>query len=143
LAGVSFQKLWDNHPGIPSYPCDQKTFENQCAIRMGVAFHGAGINMDSFKGASCWIAGHKGKGHILRAQEFANWLKMFLGKPQTFKKKDKTVDKNLKNKKGIVFIQDGWGATDHIDLWNGSQLKGGYLNYFLVNWKALWFWELT
>lgn len=44
---------------------------------------------------------------------------------------------------GIVFIKDGWGATDHIDVWNSSELKGGETEYFLSSWKEIWFWQLT
>lgn len=48
---------------------------------------------------------------------------------------------SFKNAKGIIFIKDGWGATDHIDVWNGMSLKGGtvdYLGYGL----EIWFWPL-
>lgn len=44
-------------------------------------------------------------------------------------------------RKGIVFIKDGWGATDHIDLWNGAAMKAGFQNYFALG-KEVWFWEL-
>ncbi|WP_409514664.1 hypothetical protein [Chryseobacterium sp.] len=45
--------------------------------------------------------------------------------------------------KGIIFFKDGWGATDHIDVWNSSEMKGGETEYFLSSWKEIWFWQLT
>lgn len=47
------------------------------------------------------------------------------------------------DKRGIVFIQNGWGGTDHIDLWNGTScvMKGGSRDYFSRG-RAVWFWEL-
>ena len=62
---ISFKKLWDNHPTVESliddYPCKKngkKAFDNQCAIRMGVAFEKSGVNIKTFTGAKCWH-GHK------------------------------------------------------------------------------------
>lgn len=44
-------------------------------------------------------------------------------------------------KPGIVFIKDGWGATDHIDLWNGFMMKAGDSSYFSLG-KEVWVWEI-
>lgn len=134
---VSFNLLWKNHPGLGSRPCN---FDNQCAIRMGVALQKSKVNMNSFKGARCWH-GHTPK-HILRAQELANWIK---DRPSSFGKRK--VYKNVSSsdftgKKGIVFIKDGWGPTDHIDVWNGALMKGGSLDYFSKG-KEVWFWQLN
>ena len=80
--------------------------------------------------------------HILAAQELANWVskndKLF-GKAEKFKK---VTSSDFKGKKGIVFIMNGWGATDHIDVWNGNMMKGGSPVYFSLG-KEVWFWELA
>jgi len=34
-------------------------------------------------------------------------------------------NKDFEGKKGIVFIKNEWGPTDHIDVWNGAMMKGG------------------
>ena len=133
---LSFNELWSNHPGRNSRPCN---FPNQCAIRMGIALQKSNANLNSFNGAKCWH-GHEPK-HILRAQELANWIN---GKTDYFG--TKKIYKNVTNsdfsgKKGIVFIKDGWGATDHIDLWNGSIMKGGLSEYFSKG-KEVWFWNI-
>lgn len=148
MARVQFQKLWDNHP-YPDAPCDTTLFPNQCAIRMTVALEGAGVDTSSFDSlfprrrcASAYPAlkSHK-PGHILAAQQLADWLRKqeaVVGKASVHKKVSST---DFQGKKGVVFIKNGWGATDHIDVWNGSMLKGGALDYFSRG-QEVWFWEL-
>jgi hypothetical protein len=136
---LTTQKLWDNHP-YPGDPCDKATFTNQCAIRMGVALAGAGLSLGTFRGAKCWLR-HTPR-HILRAQELANWLvgqTTAVGTVTKYKTKVSNVD--FAGKKGIVFIKDGWGATDHIDVWDGTNMKAGSTGYFALG-KEVWFWEL-
>jgi len=84
--------------------------------------------------------------HFLRAQEIANWMDTkpnIFGIKKVFKRKDNPNMDHLffSNKKGILFILDGWGYTDHIDIWNGFKMKSGYLNYFSKG-KEIWLWEL-
>ena len=136
---LSTQKLWDEHP-YPDSPCDTALFPNQCAIRMGVALRGAGANLSSFTGARCW-SGHSPR-HVLRAQELANWLKTQTALVGTVKTYKGVMDTNFLGKKGIVFIRDGWGPTDHIDVWDGAQMKGGSPDYFARG-QEVWFWELN
>lgn len=136
---VTSDLIWMHHP-YPNTPCDTALFPNQCAIRMGVALAGAGVNMATFGGAKCWVP-HKPR-HILRAQELANWMTtqtITFGKVAKFKKKVTSDD--FAGKTGVVFIQDGWASTDHIDVWDGSSLKGGDPTYFALG-KQVWFWEL-
>jgi hypothetical protein len=139
---ISFKELWDNHP-YPNNPCDTTHFTNQCAIRMGVALDKSGVNMDSFNGAKCYPGFKHNPKHILRAQELANWLKnqkAIVGKVKTYRN---VTSADFKKKKGIVFIKNGWGATDHIDVWDGKKMKmkGGSPSYFSLG-KEVWFWEL-
>jgi len=144
MAKANFQKLWINHP-YPNYPCDKTTFKNQCAIRMGVALEKSGIDTSSFDSKypnrRCYPNfGHSPK-HILAAQQLANWMKgnvAIFGKAKIYKN---VTHSSFKGIKGIVFIKNGWGATDHIDVWNGKAMKGGFPNYFALG-KEVWFWEL-
>jgi hypothetical protein len=111
---------------------------------MGVALAECKVDLSSFKGALCWEKGHNPK-HILRAQELADWMankKALFGERKVYKrKKDSPQMSDFVGKKGIIFIKDGWGGTDHIDLWDGYSMKAGYSSYFL-NGTELWFWNL-
>jgi len=106
---------------------------------MGVALRESNIDLSSFHGAKCWH-GHSPQ-HILRAQELANWINSktsLFGTRQVYKN---VTSADFAGKQGIVFIKDGWGATDHIDLWNGSIMIGGSSGYFAKG-KEVWFWEI-
>lgn len=139
--------IWKNHPGRGSSPCDKATYQNQCAIRMGTAFAKSNVDLSTFYGAKCWINHEDGSKHILRAQELADWIHKH---PEIFgnrkiydrKKYPKLHHSDFWKMKGIIFIEDGWGATDHIDIWNGSEMKGGDVDYFYSKWKNIWFWQL-
>ncbi|MFL0095637.1 T6SS effector amidase Tae4 family protein [Tenacibaculum maritimum] len=134
---VKFITIWNNHPGFANL-CN---FANQCAIRTGATFLKSNINMNTFKGVICWTPEHKKCNHVLRAQELADWM---LTQPNKFGNasvKRETTHKDYRNKKGLVFFKDGWGAMDHIDIWNGSEMKAGSKDYFSKA-KEVWFWEL-
>ena len=148
----TFQQLWDNHPinWSPSEPSPCKDakgspgFENQCAIRLGLALQGAGVNTDSVRGARCWH-GH-GKEHILRVLDLIPWIDANTG---SIGCKKKTVSKkvtymNYSGKKGIVYFQNFWGRNnqgDHIDLWDGQKVAKGDADYFERS-QEVWFWEM-
>lgn len=173
-----FEDLWNGYPadasaddGIDHWPCLKLTgepmYENQCAIRVSIALAAAGVNMKSCPKAKCdYNKSYKDHaGHVIRAQELADWLKNhLLGAPQTW-----TVDKHgkkpipgtlaqvaVQGQTGIVFFKDFWAregertATgDHIDLWNETTGKTINLglenpddNYFPRS-KEVWFWRLT
>lgn len=125
---MKFEELWNYHPNNngDSFPCRNKdgepAFENQCAIRMGIALEKAGMSLASYKGERCWH-GHK-PAHILRAEELAKWLKPQLS-PVSLKVFSGDAYKNalsyMHRKRGIVFYKNFFGAGnqgDHIDLWN-------------------------
>lgn len=85
--------------------------------------------------------GHDPK-HILSAQELAKWMK---DKSDVFGDvdvKSSTTSKDYSGKKGLVFIKNGWGSMDPIDLWDGSSMKGGEASYFSAG-EEVWFWELS
>ena len=151
---ITFQTLWDNHPGSGSKPCDEY-FENQCAIRMSISLQGSGVSLKTFRGAKCWYKNDKKHPkdtkikHVLRARELADWLKS-KGTIGTYKRYIRskheleygTLDHTaFQEFKGIVFINNGWGNTDHIDVWDGKDMKGGDIEYFTRG-DEVWFWEM-
>lgn len=142
---VSFQKLWDNHP-YPDSPCDTSTFPNQCAIRMGVALERSNVDTSSFDvmypKRRCYPSFNHTPRHILAAQELANWLTTLTDIVGIPEKRKGVTSGDYGGKKGIVFIKNGWGPTDHIDVWNGIEMKGGDSLYFSLG-QEVWFWELT
>jgi hypothetical protein len=85
-AAFKFDVLWSNYPSKD--PCvnpqtKAKAYDNQCAIRVGMALEKSGVNFANFKGPRCEF-GPRGNGMVLRAQELANWLKTkpFSGCPE-------------------------------------------------------------
>ena len=144
MAKIQFQILWDNHPGT-AFVCDKTLFPNQCAMRMGVALEKSHVNMRSFDikfpQRRCYPGLKHSPAHILAAQQLADWL---VTQPALFGsviKRKKAISGDFGGKKGIVFIMNGWGQTDHIDLWNGQVMRAGQADYFALG-KEVWFWEL-
>lgn len=147
---VSLMKLlWNNHPGRHNV-CDETVFTNQCAIRMGTALELSGIKLSSDRRIlrRCTTeynsykdhAEGKVRGHVLAAQELANWIK---SQPGTYGPRSVVHSKEeLLGRSGIIFFRDGWGATDHIDVWDGESLVGGFPSYFNSDFKELWFWDI-
>ncbi len=142
---ISAAELWKNHPA-PNKPCDTTTFPNQCAIRMGVALALTGVKLDTFSGARCYPGFKHSPRHILRAHELAKWLSEPSQIPSVGKVRkipqSKLVNSDYLGKKGVVFLRDGWGATDHIDVFNGKFLKGGSPSYWSLG-KDVWLWVLS
>jgi hypothetical protein len=111
---------------------------------MGLALQGAGVNTTSVRGARCWN-GH-GRKHILRVSDLVPWIEY---KAQSIGCKKKVVFKNVTHndfsgKQGIVCFQNFWGRNnqgDHIDLWNGTRIAKGDLDYFSRS-EEVWFWEM-
>lgn len=140
MASIAFRRLWDAHP-YPNNPCDTTHFENQCAIRMSVALRAVGVDLSSFTGARCYPGLAHSPRHVLRAQELADWLAGQVTLVGNVERRGPSTHADFMGRRGIVFIQDGWGPTDHIDVWDGSSMKGGRPDYFARG-KAVWFWEL-
>lgn len=151
---TSFATLWKSHVGR-GYVCDRGEFGNQCAMRMGKALEDNGVSLVTHGLKRCTGYSTKFKshspGHIRSAQELANVFyttPSLLGagvKKQIF---NGTIDDNLKSftkKKGMIFIMNGWGSTDHIDLWDGllMQFRGASNSLdYRKRGKQVWFWEL-
>lgn len=139
-ASLTFDVLWNNYPSQD--PCvnprtQNKAYDNQCAIRVGMALEKSGISFASFKGPRCEF-GARGNGMVLRAQELANWLKTkpFVECPKPLQFSGKGFQRNLAARRGIVFFQDYWfregeksPTGDHIDLWNMDRLTPSWQNF--------------
>ncbi|MGN0921141.1 MAG: T6SS effector amidase Tae4 family protein [Cellvibrio sp.] len=149
ISKPSAKLLWDHHP-YPKSPCNTELFPNQCAIRMTEALIGAGVDISSFdklyprrRCSSAYPSlKHHHPGHIMSAQELANWMDKnpaLFGPTKKFR--GDITSANFVGKKGIVFIMNGWGSTDHIDIWNGNKMKGGQPQYFGLG-EEIWFWQL-
>ncbi|EHR0555894.1 hypothetical protein R5M54_004731 [Vibrio alginolyticus] len=144
MSVIQFAKLWKNHP-YPKSPCDRAHFPNQCAIRMGVALEETGIDTSTFDqkypNRRCYPGFKHSPRHILAAQELANWISV---NPNIFGNKELIKDqreKSLIGRRGIIFIRNGWGSTDHIDVWDGEHMKGGAPDWINLG-DEVWFWEI-
>jgi hypothetical protein len=143
---VTFAQLWNTYPSGHPY-VDPKTgnpppgYENQCAIKVSMAIHGAGIEMKSFRGASVTVDGRKSAALAL---QLASWLKLqpFCGLP----KEPESIaglgwQDKIKGRTGILYFENYWARNakekadgkptgDHIDLWNGSRLTATGSSFF-------------
>lgn len=146
-----FRQLWKHHVGPNEYVCNSSTYPNQCAMRLGAALHDVGIGLEGKNLKRCGLDGHD-PGHIRSAQQLANVFyrrPTILGpsvKKEIFRGSINDNIENLRRRKGVIFIMNGWGSTDHIDLWDGTKqdLRGADRNapYRRVG-EQVWFWELT
>ena len=149
-----FEKLWKNHVGR-GYVCDDVVFGNQCAMRMGVSLEDSGISLADTGLKRCTDYSRKFKehkpGHIRSAQELANVFyrnPKLLGsavKKQILTGSIKDNMSSFKGKKGMVFIMNGWGSTDHIDLWDGVKTEmvgASHTASYMSTGEQVWFWEI-
>lgn len=138
---VSFFNLWHNHPGYDR-PC-LDGYEDQCAIRMSVALRNVDVDLASFEGVRC--SGKRcSDRHVLRAEELANWLAQTTEVGRLKRYYGKKHPSEFYGKRGILFIKDGWGGGDHIDLWEGmltKTLKAGRYDW-LTRGRQTWLWSM-
>ncbi len=112
---------------------------------MGVAMEKSGIDTSSFDKMfpqrRCYPGFKHTPAHILSAEEMAKWMdfhKNVFGTKQIIKKDRLTL---LSGKKGFIFIFNGWGSGDHIDLWDGTEFRAGD-DTWVDRGDELWFWEI-
>ena len=168
---LSFESLWNAHPEIKGdatpyrLPNGLKAFEDQYAIRLGTSLARCGCDVTKLKAAFCWHSPKK-EGHILRAEELANALRIspFNGMAPLVKVTVKNFESVLRNERGIIFFKDFWRrgnetfanrTGDHIDLWNGERLTARF-TWFRIQWgfhmegvasdffnsREIWFWKV-
>lgn len=146
---LMFRTLWNEHPSNQgnTSPClDRKgnpAFENQCAIRMGIALAAAGMNLSSFRGARCWF-GHR---HILRVEQLITWLRtqtQDVGTAQSFRP-GSDARSAVNGHTGIVACRNFHGRGnqgDHIDVWDGTSMAQGSPDYMDRSEEVV-FWEIA
>jgi hypothetical protein len=146
VEAVTFAKLWASYPGGHPY-ADPNTgkpppgFDNQCAIKVSMAIHGAGIAMKSFRGLARQV---NSLPVAYVAAQLAEWLKLqpFCG----LRKSPENVtgpnwQERIRGRTGIVYFANYWArderekkrdkpSGDHIDLWNGSRLTASGMSFF-------------
>ena len=147
---VKFSDLWEHYPDKPPY-IDPKTgkppsgFTNQCAIKVSVAIHGAGIEMKSFTAGVIGVNPKdfgrveiNGKNTATLAAQLAMWLKKqsFCGLPQQPENvTGEDWEKKIQGRTGIIFFGDYWrrdgesassASGGHIDLWNKDALTSSF-----------------
>ena len=180
---VAFRDLWRGHPINESVqtPCiaprdlmnlegkpvlkGYPVFSNQCAIRMGVALHRAGVAAIQLPGCSHCTVHAREEMHFINANQLANTIaRVNLPGFGPLEKITGTEAgefyPKLFGRTGVIYVQDYWRRTsdsgrptgDHIDVWNGyrSSAKwlmewfswlGYYSNYAQAG--EIWFWEVA
>lgn len=141
---VRFSELWAGYPDSKPY-IDVNSgkvpsgYENQCAIKVSVALHAAGVPLTTFDGAAVTVNRTRA---AVRAQELAAWLRRaqipgLPAVPESIAGADWQT--KIHRRTGIIFFADYWlrpgektPSGDHVDLWNGSRLTASGLEGALV-----------
>jgi hypothetical protein len=122
-------------------------------MRMGTALRAVGADVTGLKTCVDYDRNTyrtHAPGHIRAAQDIANhFYRVSSGKnlgAKSFEILTGSMQANiakLKDAKGMLFIMNGWGSTDHIDVWQGDGttgvLKGGDATYLTAG-QQIWFW---
>ena len=167
---ADFKTLWKMYPSSSSIKkrcvnkqeSSQSPFGNYCAISLSECLIQSGIALQGARGTKCWS--HTGPKHLLRAEDFAKWLKS--SRPPKFGKAERIASgdfqSTLDGRTGIVFFKDYWRrggqseanrSGDHIDLWNEDGITSSsmwwraVIEFFdfvsdLNASKEIWFWEV-
>ena len=162
---LEFARLWRSHPlnNAEQAPCrvpkDSPTgllrgtpaYHNQCAIRMGVCLHGAGVTIDQMGRVATCEFHPREEMHCLNAQQTADAIGNL--KLPGMHPIEKIIGPDVDNfydrlfgRRGIVFFKDYWTRTlevkgpngmesvkekaptgDHIDVWNGYRTSAAWL----------------
>lgn len=142
VESVTFARLWGSYPSGHPY-VDPKTgkppagFSNQCAIKVSLAIHGAGVEMKSFRGGAIKM---NGLTTAYVAEQLAAWLKLqpFCGLPKAPEDvTGKDWQGKIAGRTGIIFFANYWKREgestrptgDHIDLWNKTRLTSNPANF--------------
>ena len=138
-----FEELWKHHPKT-GFPCNTTAYPNQCAIRMGTAFAGAGLDIKKLKLVTCDYH-PKSAGHTLRALQFAEGLARGvisnIGRTEIHKVGAPWL-RAIKGRTGIIFFYHFYsregrvgGAPngDHIDLWERSRVTNDEYSRHIAN----------
>lgn len=143
---IPFLRIWQSYPA--DLPCVDKAgkpplgWENQCAVKLGVALAKAGVSFGTYpRGGRCPTGPADGP-MIGNAQDLANWLSnarhRFPGCSPRQMIRTAEWKKAIMGRTGIVFFKDYWrrsgetrgtGTGDHIDLWNRHTLTPSWESF--------------
>ena len=131
----SFKKLSDSYPkdnpdGTHAKP-SKDGYVNQCAIRLGYAFIGAGEDISSYDNTN-----QTSEGYPRYSKGFAIWISKTY-EPQPLKMSQKDFRKFYWNKQGIIYLEPAPGGIGHIDLFNNGSTNSGYYKA-----DQVWFWPV-
>jgi hypothetical protein len=116
---------------VDSAPC-KAGVTNQCAVRMSVALHRCGFDIDNFDPAR---RVHRGRSrcqlsvpHVLGANELARHLASQWGEPERYTRNAAhNAADVLHSRTGVIYFNNCFQRAgqssrrgDHIDLWNGT-----------------------
>lgn len=137
--GQPSDERWDDdvvaHGVLLAHKGDLK-YPDQCAIKVSVALHAAGVDMQRYAGAATAI---DGKRAALRAVELAAWLERqsFCGLPLSLRVTGADWQERIAERTGIIYFANYWRRSgeskpsgDHIDLWNRSTLSPSLESFF-------------
>lgn len=111
-------------------------YPDQCAIKLSVALHAGGVDMQAYPGAVTVIAGKRAG---LRALELAAWLERqpFCGAALSLRVTGANWQQQIAGKTGIIYFANYWRRSgesaptgDHIDLWNEDTLSPSIESFF-------------
>lgn len=151
-ANPPFAAMWRGYP--PGHPSSERwqqdvvehgvllarqgelKYPDQCAIKLSVALHAAGVDMQRFAGAATIV---NGKRAALRAVELAAWLERqaFCGLPVALRVTGGDWKEHIATRTGIIYFANYWRRSgesaptgDHIDLWNRDTLAPSIESFF-------------
>lgn len=147
-----FAAMWagypSGHPSAERWPEDvveqgvllarqgELKYPDQCAIKLSVALHAGGIDMQAYPGAATYI---DGKRAALRAAELAAWLgrQAFCGLPLALKVTGADWQARIAGRCGLIYFANYWrrsgesqASGDHIDLWQRDSLSPSIESFF-------------
>lgn len=112
---AKFKELWNEYPkgtnGRNARPSSDSYAINQCAIRVGVALDGSGMDMTGYPSIN-----KTSEGFPRSSKGLADWLWNEVRPPMIMSQTH--FDANYADKTGLIYLAPPQGAVGHIDLWN-------------------------
>jgi hypothetical protein len=149
LTSINWKNLWDNYPTGEKEDVKKDIgggvnvdwITNTCTIRISRALNSANSPVpNDFTGLNT-VDGVDQKHYAYRVQEMQQYFIHKYGQP-TMKLKNDAARKALAGRQGIVvfyFALNDDGATGHIDLWDGNQIR---YNDVMDKTGNVLFWEI-
>ena len=133
-------KILANYPDPLGDYCRQAD-PNECAVRMSMALHGAGVDISTGPKMKGKTHDHPGDVTIqMGARVLADYLSDALGPPQKLGRSERWTIEDFKNRQGIIYLPNsdrgGDASTEHIDV-----ISGGVAGSDLYPNTMVWIWE--